>query len=53
MPGGADSNFRTWGDDTVYVDRGKGGRVWDIDRIRVAEASSSRAANSGAFFTTS
>jgi glutamate-1-semialdehyde 2,1-aminomutase len=31
MPGGADSNFRTWGDDTVYVDRGKGGRVWDMD----------------------
>jgi glutamate-1-semialdehyde 2,1-aminomutase len=31
MPGGTDSNFRTWGDDTVYVDRGKGGLVWDID----------------------
>ena len=31
LPGGADSNFRTWGEDTVYVDRGKGGRVWDID----------------------
>jgi glutamate-1-semialdehyde 2,1-aminomutase len=31
MPGGTDSNFRVWGDDTVYVDRGQGGRVWDID----------------------
>jgi glutamate-1-semialdehyde 2,1-aminomutase len=31
MPGGTDSNFRTWGDDTIYVDRGKGGRVWDLD----------------------
>ncbi len=31
MPGGTDSNFRTWGEDTIYVDRGKGGRVWDID----------------------
>jgi glutamate-1-semialdehyde 2,1-aminomutase len=31
MPGGTDSNFRAWGDDTVYVDRGKGGMVWDID----------------------
>ncbi len=31
MPGGADSNFRAWGEDTIYVDRGKGGRVWDID----------------------
>ena len=31
MPGGTNSNFRAWGDDTVYVDRGKGGRVWDID----------------------
>jgi glutamate-1-semialdehyde 2,1-aminomutase len=31
MPGGTDSNFRVWGDDTVYVDRGKGGHVWDMD----------------------
>jgi len=32
LPGGANSNFRTWGEDTIYVDRGKGGRVWDIDQ---------------------
>src|SRR3954463_11576142 len=31
MPGGTDSNFRAWGDDTIYVDRGQGGRVWDMD----------------------
>jgi glutamate-1-semialdehyde 2,1-aminomutase len=31
MPGGANSNFRAWGDETVYVDRGKGGDVWDLD----------------------
>jgi len=31
LPGGANSNFRAWGEDTIYVDRGKGGRVWDID----------------------
>ena len=31
LPGGADSNFRAWGERTVYVDRGRGGRVWDID----------------------
>ncbi|MBI2780491.1 MAG: aspartate aminotransferase family protein [Chloroflexi bacterium] len=31
MPGGTNSNFRAWGDDTIYVDRGQGGRVWDID----------------------
>ncbi|MFI5226153.1 MAG: aspartate aminotransferase family protein [Candidatus Limnocylindrales bacterium] len=31
LPGGTDSNFRAWGQDTVYVQRGKGGRVWDID----------------------
>jgi glutamate-1-semialdehyde 2,1-aminomutase len=31
MPGGTDSNFRAWGEQTVYVDRGKGGRVWDLD----------------------
>ncbi len=31
LPGGTDSNFRAWGEDTVYVDRGKGGRIWDLD----------------------
>ena len=31
LPGGTDSNFRAWGEDTVYVDRGKGGTVWDQD----------------------
>ncbi len=31
MPGGADSNFRSWGEDTIYVDRGQGGLVWDLD----------------------
>ena len=31
LPGGADSNFRAWGEDTIYVDRGQGGMVWDID----------------------
>jgi len=31
MPGGADSNFRAWGEATIYVDRGRGGRVWDLD----------------------
>ena len=31
LPGGTDSNFRAWGDDTIYVDRGKGALVWDID----------------------
>src|SRR3954463_3879546 len=31
LPGGPDSNFRAWGEKTIYVDRGKGGLVWDID----------------------
>jgi glutamate-1-semialdehyde 2,1-aminomutase len=31
LPGGTDSNFRAWGDDTVYIDRGKGGMIWDLD----------------------
>jgi glutamate-1-semialdehyde 2,1-aminomutase len=31
LPGGANSNFRAWGEDTIYVDRGKGGQVWDLD----------------------
>ena len=31
LPGGTDSNFRAWGEDTIYVDRGQGGRVWDMD----------------------
>lgn len=32
LPLGVSSNFRYWGDDkTIYVARGKGARVWDID----------------------
>ncbi len=31
LPGGTDSNFRAWGEATIYVDRGEGGRVWDLD----------------------
>ena len=31
MPGGTDSNFRIWDADTVYIDRGKGARIWDLD----------------------
>jgi glutamate-1-semialdehyde 2,1-aminomutase len=31
MPGGTDSNFRSWGEATIYVDHGKGGTVWDLD----------------------
>ena len=32
LPLGVASNFRYWGDDkTIYVDHGKGARMWDID----------------------
>jgi len=32
LPLGVSSNFRYWGDEhTIYVDHGKGARVWDID----------------------
>lgn len=31
LPGGTNSNFRAWGESTVYVERGKGGLVWDRD----------------------
>ena len=31
MPGGADSNFRSWGEDTIYIDRGRGSHIWDLD----------------------
>ena len=31
LPGGANSNFRAWGEDTIYIDRGKGARIWDLD----------------------
>ena len=31
LPGGTDSNFRAWGESTIYVYRGKGGKVWDVD----------------------
>ena len=30
LPGGTDSNFRAWGEETVYIDRGKGARIWDL-----------------------
>ena len=32
LPLGVASNFRYWGPDkTIYAERGKGGRIWDID----------------------
>ncbi len=31
LPGGTDSNFRAWGEETVYIDRGEGARIWDLD----------------------
>jgi glutamate-1-semialdehyde 2,1-aminomutase len=32
LPLGVSSNFRYWGEDrTIYVRRGRGGRIWDID----------------------
>jgi glutamate-1-semialdehyde 2,1-aminomutase len=32
LPLGVASNFRYWGEDgTIYVQKGKGGRIWDID----------------------
>ena len=32
LPLGVASNFRYWGDDkTIYIDHGKGARIWDID----------------------
>ena len=32
LPLGVSSNFRYWGDDkTIYIDHGKGARLWDID----------------------
>ena len=35
LPLGVTSNFRYWGDDkTIYVDRGKGAHLWDIDGNR-------------------
>ena len=37
LPGGTDSNFRAWGESTIYVDRGQGGEVWDIDQNRFVD----------------
>lgn len=31
LPLGVTSNFRYWGENTIYVRRGKGARVWDLD----------------------
>ena len=38
LPLGVASTFRYWGEDrTIYVARGKGGRVWDIDGNRYVD----------------
>ncbi|MFN0114192.1 MAG: aspartate aminotransferase family protein [Paracoccaceae bacterium] len=38
LPLGVASTFRYWGDDrTIYVDHGKGARVWDIDGNRYVD----------------
>ncbi|MEJ7748173.1 MAG: aspartate aminotransferase family protein [Candidatus Limnocylindrales bacterium] len=37
LPGGTSSNFRAWGKSTIYVDRGKGGWVWDLDGNRYVD----------------
>ena len=38
LPLGVASTFRYWGDDrTIYVDHGKGGRIWDIDGNRYVD----------------
>jgi glutamate-1-semialdehyde 2,1-aminomutase len=31
LPLGVTSNFRYWGENTIYVRRGRGARVWDLD----------------------
>jgi glutamate-1-semialdehyde 2,1-aminomutase len=31
LPGGTNSNFRAWGEDTIYIDRGQGSHIWDYD----------------------
>lgn len=32
LPLGVSSNFRYWGDDkTIYIKKGRGGRIWDLD----------------------
>ena len=32
LPLGVTSNFRYWGEDrTIYIKRGQGGRIWDLD----------------------
>ena len=31
LPLGVTSNFRYWGEKTLYVRRGKGARLWDLD----------------------
>ena len=38
LPLGVASTFRYWGEDrTIYVDHGKGARVWDIDGNRYVD----------------
>lgn len=34
IPGGVNSNFRDWGDDTLVISRGEGAYIWDMDDKR-------------------
>ena len=34
LPGGVNSNFRDWGDDTLVINRGDGTYIWDADGTR-------------------
>lgn len=31
LPLGVSSNFRAWGEQTIYVERARGARLWDVD----------------------
>lgn len=34
IPLGVNSNFRDWGDETLYISHGKGTHIWDVDENR-------------------
>lgn len=45
LPLGVSSNFRCWGDDqTLYIKRGLGARIWDLDDNEYIDHRSRRAA---------
>ena len=48
LPLGVSSNFRFWGEnETIFVKRGKGARLWDLDGVVILAGVAARQAQGG------